>query len=361
VIELFRQYPALKRGLPHVSLGDWPTPVARLANIGQDCRIDIKNDAMSGPLYGGNKVRKLEFLLAEAAANGAQEVMTFGVAGSNHALATALYAEQQGMRCISALTPQRNAHYVAKNLLAALSTNAELHHYASEAAASHGARFQCLRHRRKTGVAPMVIPGGGSSAVGTVGFVNAAFELAKQVANNELPEPDKLYVALGTMGTAAGLLLGLRAAGLATEVVPIRVVRNSIGNLPGLHKLYDATNKLLHEIDDRFPLISLQQDVIRHDQFGESYAVFTESGMAAKKLLAQQENIALEGTYTAKTMAALLSDMHSGKLSGLNVLYWHTYNAVSLDARIAGLDYHTLPSEFHPYFERPVQELDVAF
>ena len=86
--------------------------------------------------------------------------------------------------------------------------------------------------------------------------------------------------------------------------------------------------------------------------------MFTESGMAAKELLATQESTALEGTYTAKTMAALLSDMHTGTLAGQNVLYWHTYNTQGLDARIAGLDYHALPPDFHRYFERPVQELD---
>ena len=358
MIELLRRYPTLAETLPHTLLGNWPTPVNRLRHLERDNQIFIKNDGASGPLYGGNKVRKLEFLLAAAQAQGCREVLTFGVAGSNHALATALYAESLGLRCISILTPQRNARYVAKNLLAALTTNAELHHYGSEAAALHGARFQILRHRRTTGIAPMVIAGGGSSPTGTVGFVNAAFELAAQIDSGQLPEPQRLYVALGTMGTAVGLLLGLRAAGLATEIVPIRVVRNSIANLQAMRRLHYQTNRLLNEHDSSFPLLPFEVDCIRHDQFGKQYAEFTPDGMAAKKLLAEREDLALEGTYTGKSMAALLADTDSGRLAGKNVLYWHTYNSRELQDRIAGLDYHALPPGFHRYFERPVQPLD---
>ncbi|MBT8136762.1 MAG: pyridoxal-phosphate dependent enzyme [Gammaproteobacteria bacterium] len=329
-----------------------------MSELESDCEIFLKNDGASGSLYGGNKVRKLEFLLADAARQGRSEVITFGVAGSNHALATALYAEQQGLRCISILTPQTNAGYVAKNLLAALSTNAELHHYSSESAARLGARYQQLRHRHNSGIAPLIIAGGGSSPLGTVGFVNAGLELSTQIDHGVLPEPDRLYVALGTMGTAAGLLLGLRACGRATEVVPVRVVRDDIGNLAGMQRLFAATNTLLHEADPAFPLLDFDVAEIRHEQFGRKYAVFTEDGMAAKQLLAQRCGIALEGTYTAKAVAALLADRDAGRLAGKNVLYWHTYNAVDLRPRIAGLDYRELPRDFHQYFERPVQPLD---
>ena len=97
MIELFRRFPKLARHVPHIQLGSWPTPVTRMPGLEQGCAIYIKNDGSCAPLYGGNKVRKLEFLLAEAIRRGCREVLTFGVAGSNHALATALYAEQQGL------------------------------------------------------------------------------------------------------------------------------------------------------------------------------------------------------------------------------------------------------------------------
>lgn len=358
MLELFKRYPVLAQKLPHVALGQWPTPVQPLSNLASDCQVYIKNDGASGPLYGGNKVRKLEFLLADAAARNRPEVITFGVAGSNHALATALYAQSLGMRCISIMTPQRNAGYVARNLLANLSTNAQLHHYPSESTAIAGTRFQRQRHLEQTGSEPVIIPGGGSSGLGTVGFVNAACELAQQIAEKQLPQPDRIYVALGTMGTAAGLLLGLRICGLSSRLIPVRVVRDDIGNINAMRKLYDDTNQLLHKLDASFPLIDFELDNVRHDQYGEAYAVFTEAAMAAKKLLMQRENIALEGTYTGKAMAALLADQQRGELAGLNVLYWHTYNSIDLAPRTTGLDYHDLPTDFHGYFERPVQPLD---
>ncbi len=357
MIELFERFPGMVV-LPHVSLGRFPTPAGPLEGLNDRCRLYIKDDGPSGPLYGGNKVRKLEFLLAAARRQGAQEVMTFGVAGSNHALATALYAEQQGLRCISVLTPQTNARYVARNLLVALTTNAELHHFDSEDDAARGARELREQRKRDDLPAPMVIPGGGSSPLGTVGFVNAAFELAAQIEAGLLPEPDRIYVALGTMGTAAGLLLGLRASGLKSRLVPIRVVRESIANGPGMQRLYEETNRLLHETDHSFPLIPFGLDGIRDDQYGQKYAVFTEAGVAARRRVESACGLALEGTYTSKAMAALLADADGGALDGQDVLFWNTYNGVDLAERIAGLDYRRLPAPFHTYFERPVQPLD---
>ncbi|NNF67912.1 MAG: pyridoxal-phosphate dependent enzyme [Gammaproteobacteria bacterium] len=355
MLELFRQFPGLAESLPHVALGSWPTPAYRLERLSGQSNIFIKNDGYCGPLYGGNKIRKLEFLLAQAIAQGHKEVMTFGVAGSNHALATELYAEKLGLRCVSILTSQTNSRYVAKNLLAGLSTNAELHHFDSETAALQSVKAISLQHKQSAGIEPMLIPGGGSSAAGTVGFVNAAFELARQIEEKIIPPPDKLYVALGTMGTAAGLQLGIRACGLAIELVPVRVVRDSIANVAAMEKLYNETNRLLHRCDTAFPLIPFAAPVIRHDQFGERYAIFTKEGMAAKRLLAEKEGLSLEGTYTAKTIAALLEDLQNGSLDGKNALYWHTYNLQPVPD--TG-DYKKLPPGFHRYFESPVQELD---
>lgn len=356
MVQIFDAYPALSAALPHVALGAWPTPVRPLRHLGGNCALYAKDDGASGPLYGGNKVRKLEFLLADALERDAREVMTFGVAGSNHALATALYAEHLGLRSISILTPQRNARYVATNLLAQSTTNAELHHYASEEAARVGAHYQRLRHRRTGPVA--TIPGGGSSALGTIGFVSAAFELAAQIEAGHLPVPDRLYVALGTMGTAAGLLLGLRACGLPTELVPVRVVREDIGNEAGLRALFERTNARLCALDPSFPRVSYARVRIRHDQYGPRYAVFTPAGMAARRRAREREGLHLEGTYTGKCMAALLDDLDRGDLEGRVVLYWHTYNALDLGPRIAGAHYSRLPPDFHAYFERPVQPLD---
>ena len=134
MIPLFEHYHLLAHKLPYVSLGEFPTPVQKLNQLGRQLGLDnlfIKRDDLSGKVYGGNKIRKLEFLLGDALRIGAKEVLTFGSAGSNHALATAIYARQLGLKSISMLVPQPNAHYVRRNLLMSYHCGAELHLYSN--------------------------------------------------------------------------------------------------------------------------------------------------------------------------------------------------------------------------------------
>lgn len=127
-LPLFEKYPALS-GLPYVRLGLFPTPVQELHGLSEsDNRVFIKRDDLSGLEYGGNKVRKLEFALGEAKANGCTDVITFGCDGSNHALATGIYAGKLGMHSISILRTQHNTRYLRKNLLKSAFYGIELHH-----------------------------------------------------------------------------------------------------------------------------------------------------------------------------------------------------------------------------------------
>ncbi len=218
MIPLFQHYPLLAHKLPYVALGVFPTPVQKLDQLGQQLGLDnlfIKRDDLSGKIYGGNKIRKLEFILGKAIRTKAGEVLTFGAAGSNHALATAIYADQLGLKSISMLASQPNASYIRRNLLMSYHYGAELHLIPNipfiPLVANPAVLYQLLRHRLKRGQFPMIVPMGGSSPLGAVGFVNAAFELQEQILKGEISEPDYIYVASGSMGTAAGLILGLKA------------------------------------------------------------------------------------------------------------------------------------------------------
>jgi 1-aminocyclopropane-1-carboxylate deaminase/D-cysteine desulfhydrase-like pyridoxal-dependent ACC family enzyme len=370
MIPLFGRFPALTDKLPYVSLGEFPTPVQELPRLGADLGIGhlyIKRDDISGKTYGGNKPRKLEFLLGDALRAGAKEVITFGGAGSNHALATALYAHQLGLKSISMLMPQPNAKYVCRNLLMGRYCGAELHSCGAEL---HQRRtiplvylattWQFLRNWSRNRRWPYLIPPGGSSSLGAVGFVNAAFELKAQIDRNEIPEPDYLYVATGTMGTAAGLMLGLRAANLKTRVVPVRVIGKKFVNINGMLKLIQDTNSLLYSADQSFPHIEFsEQDIgIRDEFFGQQYALFTKEGMQACKLIEERESIKLDGTYTGKTMAALIHDAEDRELANKVVLFWNTLNSRDLSNGISAIDYHVLPKPFHVYFEAEAQPLD---
>ena len=356
--QLLARFPDLSDSLPWLALGRLPTPVEELPlAAASGARLWVKRDDLSAPEYGGNKVRKLELLLADALRRDAGHVLTFGTAGSNHVLATAMHGRRVGLSTIGILTHQSNAATVGRNLLGCLSARADLHVYASAAAARDGAKTVARETRQATGRPVVVIPGGGSSALGAVGFVEAAFELAAQVAAGLLPAPDRLYVALGTMGTAAGLALGLAAAGLATEVVPVRVVHPSIGNRAGFETLWRDTTGLLRRLCPAFPNLAPPPDRIRHDQFGEKYGVYTRAGQDAVRRAAGL-GLGLEGTYTGKTFAALLGDLDAGRLDGLNVLFWDTYSSADLGSRIDGLDWRPLPADLHRYFTDPVQPLD---
>ncbi len=364
-IPLFKDYPRLAGQLPHVSLGRFPTSAEKLEQVGNAIGLNhlyIKRDDLSGDIYGGNKVRKLEFLLGDAQRRNAKEVITFGFAGSNHALATALYANQLGLGSTSLLLPQVNAHYVRRNLLASHYFKADLRFYKNWTLLGLGLLHQLLRRRVKHGTFPRVIPGGGSCPLGVCGYVNAALELKAQIVAGELPEPDFIYVPLGSMGTAVGLTLGLKAAGLKCRIIAVRVIEKRLANAKKMARLFQDTASFLRKLDPAFPNLLLHEVdwTIRDDCLGSGYARFTEKAMKAASLMRERAGIILNGTYSAKAFSALLEDAEKQVLKGKMVLFWNTYNSRDLSKFAAEVDYHQLPKAFHRYFEEDVQPLDRA-
>lgn len=363
MIPLFEQYPRLQDALPHAGLADLPTPVPQLARLGAELgvgRLYMKRDGQTGIPFGGNKVRKLEFLLGEALRREATTVMTFGAAGSNHALATAIYARKLGLHSISMLTPQPNATYVRRNLLMSFAQDAGLRSYRDGKAARRGAAWLRWWGRLRRRGPLMVIPPGGSTPVGATGYVNAALELKAQIDRRELPEPDRIYAPLGTAGTVAGLLVGLRAANLKAQVVAVQVAGLNFMPPGRLEQLCAQTSAFLREADPSFPAFDWGDAgvTVVTDMLGPGYAKFTEEGVAAVARMMELEGIRLDGTYTGKTLAGLARDARDGALRDEVVLFWNTLNARDFSDAIAGLDYHLLPRPFHRYFEQDVQPLD---
>ncbi len=359
MLPLFQAYPLLKENLPYVHFGVFPTPVQLLDRMGNGNQVYIKRDDQTGEVYGGNKIRKLEFLLGDALKQGAKEVLTFGCDGSNHALATGIYAIKLGLHSTSILRTQYNAQYVRKNLLKSLYYGIELRH--RETLEEMEELVKELQEQRKAQNKQPIyeIPMGGSSPLGNVGFVNAAFELKQQIDAGLLPEPDYIYAAAGTMGTVVGLMIGLKVLGLKTQVVPIRVNNNTRVNTQAMTDMLNATAKLLHKADPAFPLLHYSEDDVHliHDYFGEDYALFTEKGMAAVKSM-KNYGIEIEGTYTGKTFAALLDATQNKAHQNQVFLFWNTLNSRMPKDNVLDLDYHALPQDFHFYFETEVQKLD---
>jgi 1-aminocyclopropane-1-carboxylate deaminase/D-cysteine desulfhydrase-like pyridoxal-dependent ACC family enzyme len=363
LIPLFEQYPGLRGKVPHMSFCDLPTPVGKLGAAGQALGVElyVKRDDLSGEVYGGNKPRRLEFELANAHQRGARSVITFGYAGSNHALATAVYAQRAGLGCILVLLEQPNAQYVRDNLAAHSTFGAELYHCPDVKRAYARAIFEIARHTLAERRPPYLIEQGGSSPLGTVGYVNAALELKQQIDQGLLPEPRRIYIPWGSMGSAVGLAIGLKAVGLRSVVVGVDIVGPRWASPAMAARLYKRTNRLLTKADPSFPELRLENGdiVIDYRFLGAGYAHFTEAGMEAIDFLRRHEGLRLDGSYSGKTFAALMADARAGTLGAEPVLYWDTYSSRPLP-RLAGDDYSALPGAFHRYFEQPVQALDVV-
>ena len=355
----------MQKRLPYISLGQFPTPIHPLDTLTKELGVQlyIKRDDLSGGIYGGNKVRKLEFILADALKSKARTVITYGGAGSNHALATAIYARQLGLECISILALQPNAYHVRENLLLNHHFGASIHLCS---AYPHQRKIKLMMSEATenykkllSGHSPYVIPFGGSSPLGSVGFVNAAFELKDQIANNILEEPDFIYVACGTVGTAAGLILGCKIADIRSQIVPILVIEDNRTDYLLMELIY-RTNSRLCSLDTSFPEVEIMgKDIyIRKDFFGQQYALFTERGMEAVGEMQKKEGIKLEGTYTGKAFSAIIHDAKSGALSGKVILFWNTVNSKDFRNIVNTIDYHNLPRSFHRFFTQEVQPLD---
>lgn len=355
---LFVRYPQLEASLPRLSLSDGPSQVSELARLGARLggkTIWIKNDGLFGSLCGGNKPRLLEFVLADVLAKGASTMLTFGGLGTNHGLATALYGREQGLRTVLLLVDQPVDDYVRRQLCWFQQLGAILHYTGNTARTMLLTPLLLLRYAdwRRRKLTYLLLPGG-STPMGTVGYVNAAFELADQVAAKELPEPETVVVALGSGGTAAGLALGMRLAGLKSRLVAIRISDRLPLTPQTVARLANRTATLMRRRGAALPPLKIEpaEVTVLSDWLGEGYGYPTPEGKRAQALLEETEGLTLELTYTAKTMAALLALLEDGRLGQGPTLYWHTYNALPQPLpQPEPDDYRRLPPAFHRFFK----------
>lgn len=352
MIPLFSHYPLLAVSLNYYKTGNLPTPVQKLEKLGKNLSRDdlfIKRDDLSAELYGGNKVRKLEFIFGEVIASGFKQVLTSGAAGSNHALAVALHGAQAGLKVTLMLFDQPYNAEISKNLLADYASGALMH-----LDSTYESHLDSLNRviDEKGADQIYVIPPGGSSVLGVCGYINSAFELKEQIQRGVIPEPRTIYVAMGTMGTAVGLILGLKAAGLKSKVVAVRVVPSFISDYDEFIALFESTNRMLHDKDPSFPLIELTHDdfAIDSDYLGMGYGHITTESSKAVQCLKETEDIKLDGVYTGKAFASFLQAAGNDKCNG-PLLFWNTKSSAPLPVPKKGFNYRELPDVFHKYFK----------
>ena len=334
---LRERFPALAT-MPQVSLVDAPTPVARLARMGEETGADlwVKRDDQTASRYGGNKTRKLEWLLADAKAREADVLVTAGAWGSHHVLATTLHGTRAGFTVEAMVAPQPVTPHVVDDVRAGLRAGVLFHRVPFGAAlpAALHARVAALRAK---GQRPYLIPLGGSSPVGALGYVEAGLELAVQVDAGELPEPASVHMALGTGGTVAGLAVGLAAAGLTTQLVGVRVTPRVVAPRSRLSRLVHDIVALLQEREPRFPSVArsaLARIVIDHRAYGDGYGVPSREVERAM-LAASRDGLALDVTYTGRAMMSFLRDA-SSKRYGTQGLFLHTLSSAPMAPLLDG-------------------------
>jgi 1-aminocyclopropane-1-carboxylate deaminase/D-cysteine desulfhydrase-like pyridoxal-dependent ACC family enzyme len=303
--------------LKRLTLGQYPTPVHHVAALSvPGCDLWVKRDDLTHEAYGGNKVRKLEYLLAAARASGAKSLVTVGAAGSHHVLATTYFGVRAGFSIEAVLVPQPRTEHAVEVLRASLALGLRPFPVRSTAAVP-------LAIARRIAAGSSFIPLGGSSVTGTMGYVDAARELGTQVRQGAMPEPDFCVVALGSAGTAAGLAAGFAELRMKTRVVGIGVSRpfalsrvlalklaRGCARRVGMRDA-DATWRRQLAFDARF--------------LGAGYGHATILGDEATRDAREGAQLALDPTYTAKAFAAALWHVRARRASC--ILYWHTLSS----------------------------------
>jgi 1-aminocyclopropane-1-carboxylate deaminase/D-cysteine desulfhydrase-like pyridoxal-dependent ACC family enzyme len=343
---LFRKFPQLASTIPWVELASVPTPVESLAATGSSTPSSfyIKRDDLSGEPYGGNKVRKLEFLLGAARQRGSKRLITVGAAGSHHALATTIYGRQLGFEVTLVLFPQPLTPHVREVLMLDQAFGAELRFTRRMELIPAALFATTLRYRSDRA---FVIPAGGSDATGTLGYVTAALELAEQVARGEVPEPATVVVAAGTLGTAAGLALGFAIAGMKTEIKAVRITSRIVTNERVLARLIRGTEVLLQRAGANVDVANqaIARVELLHEHIGRGYGIETDEGARAAEHFSRQ-GILLDPTYTAKAAAAFIA-----KAAHLPqpVMFWQTLSAAEPTGGEGDAVLQALPKPFRDY------------
>jgi D-cysteine desulfhydrase len=340
---LFDIYPALGDRIPWRPLGTYPTPLVEFALpfSTPGTRLFIKRDDLASRLYGGNKVRKLEYLLAEAALLRRDSLITLGALGSNHALATALHGAALGFEVDLALYDQPVTPFVQRNFSGFLAAGARLHYGRTIPGALLLAR-RIHRRRIAEGRAPYFVMVGGTTRLGCFGHLSAALELGRQVADGIMPEPDVVYAPLGTSGTAAGLVVGLKLAGLRSRVAAVRVADAIAANSLVLRYLAQDLADFLHAADPSVPRLTItSQDFdVLPNYIGDGYGLPTAAGKDAIDTAAAA--VELDTTYTGKSFAACLDYCRNAPPDRV-VLFWNTFNSAPVPRSRGRAD---APAEF---------------
>lgn len=331
----------LKR-LPKAELGFFPTPLYRLNRLSAelDVNLYIKRDDFTGMnLFGGNKVRKLEYLMGDALAQGCEYVFTFGATQSNHAMQTVSACRRCGLKPVLYLVAivKPDEDDIRSNLLLNKLMGAEIHIVelaegeteaeadarSVELARAHQKRLEAEGHKCYE------VPVGGASPIGSVGFIEGFVEFAEQAEAMQM-HPDVIFHATGTGGTMAGLAAGKVLTGSDPTIISVNASFKDEGYPERTAGLANESLELIGAACRVEATRDIHTDL---NYYLPGYEIPNEAATEAIRLLAEKEGLFIDPVYTGKAFAGMLDYIRSGKTpQGSNVVFWHTGGATALFA-----------------------------
>ena len=340
-MDKMKELQALANAKPKANLGFYPTPFYKLERLSGQLGLElyIKRDDFSGmSLFGGNKIRKLEYLMGDALAQGCDTIITYGATQSNHAMQTATACRRLGLNPILYLNAyvEPDEKDIRSNMLLDRILGAEIHVVKGRPGESeaeteercfamgkaHGKRLEQSGHRCYD------VPMGGASPVGSAAFAQGYGELTSQCRELGI-RPDYIFTGTGTGGTLGGLMAGHRILEDEARLVGVAVSKKGPGYEAHCAELCNQALKWLGS-----DAMAMAEDfTIDRDHYAPGYEIPNEAASDAIRLLARTEGIMLDPVYTGKAFAGMLSWLRSGKIKpGSTVVFWHTGGATALFA-----------------------------
>lgn len=301
---------------PRLPLGTFPSPV-RMVQLEANRRFWLKDDSGCSPVYGGNKVRKLEYLFAAARRAHIRTLVVPGDVGSHTVQAAGLLGRHAGFAVDAVVFPHRGQTFDDPEIALLQRASVRVFRRSSMLGALLQAHWLGWHQHAA------VIPLGASSPVATLGHVAAALELVEQVRTGVLPEPQRLFLPFATGGSVAGLLIGFALAGVRTRVIAVRTVERIIARRSRLERLVRQTLTVLGFPTSLLPACLQRLELIDDAQLGRGFRDVPAS-VATAVTQAAAYGLALEPVFSGKAFAALLNALTAAE--GGELLFWNTHD-----------------------------------
>jgi D-cysteine desulfhydrase len=330
---LLSHWPKLQSRVQCAEIATLPTPVIPLGTLSSD--LWMKCDHLTHTIYGGNKIRKLEFIIPQLKEKNITQVVSLGGIGTNSGTALAMVCHDLGIKCRLYLFEQPMSKVVQNNYTLMRGYGAELVHVKS--AITAGLRYYL--DPRRLDPRCYFLFGGCSNAVSVFGYANALLELKTQVDAGECPEPQQIIVATGSCSTLAGMLLGAALLRWDIRIVGIRVAPDHYGPVPGctpgmVTQLMRDALGILAQSYPEYRSLPLPAPVLLDNYYGEGYGIPSPASERALQQ-AHQQGFTLENTYTGKAFAAALESVERG---GGPLLFWNTHAGVEANVAASSGD-----------------------